>query len=123
MWLRNYNLSIYWKILIGLVILYYGYVFVVLKFKKKKNSEKKPEKLVNYQINTNLVNNSFNEQSDLEAILNQVDEAENNSKLLDAFTSGSSSEDSNSLTRKKHEKLKIIREDGEMDPEETNTDS
>ncbi|WP_133067258.1 hypothetical protein [Flagellimonas pacifica] len=76
------------------------------------------------QINTNLANNSFNEQTDLEAILNQVDEAENNSKLLDAFKKGSSNEDdSNSLTHKKHEKLKIIRDDGAVDKNETDADS
>ncbi len=107
-----------------MALLYYGYVFWVLKFKKPKKSKKVSKKLDYLQLNTNLVNNSLDEQTDLEDILDHVDEAENNSKLLDAFKKGSSNEDdSNSLTRKKHEKLKIIRNKGETDSDESDTDS
>ena len=62
-------------------------------------------------LNNKFVNNSQEEQADLETILSQVDEVENNSKLLEAFKNkGSSSEAlNNSLTRTENEKFKIIR--------------
>lgn len=114
-------MNIYWKILIGVVVLYYGYVLWVLKF-KKKNKIKKDSKKHSYLHNNHIfANNSSDEQTDLGDILDQVaEETENNSKLLDAFKKGSSDEDdSNSLTRKKHEKLKIIRSNDSVDENST----
>lgn len=105
-------------------MLYYGYVYWVLKIKKDPKAKKDSENESYLQNNDIFVNNSSNEQIDLEDILNQVDEAENNSKLLDAFKKGSSDEDdSYSLTQKKHETLKIIRNKGEADSKETDADS
>ncbi|UWX54318.1 hypothetical protein NYZ99_15370 [Maribacter litopenaei] len=68
------------------------------------------------QINNIFVNNSDNKNTDLEAILNQVKEVEDHSKLLDAFKKESSEEASYSLTLKKNEKLKIVRDDSSSDP-------
>lgn len=115
-------MNIYWQIAIGLVILYYGYILWVLKFKKKSDSKKIAKNIDYNKINTNLVNNSPKKQSELEAILSQVEEVENNSKLLDAFKSGSEGDTSKSLTRKKNERLKIIRDEGDVDPSENDTD-
>jgi hypothetical protein len=79
----------------------------------KKNPEnKKNQKNDCYlYLNNKFVNNSQEEQADLETILSQVDEVENNSKLLEAFKKkGASSETlNNSLTRTENEKFKIIR--------------
>lgn len=102
-------MSIYWYILIGFALIYYGYVTWVLKFKKKTKTKKKSKKLAYLHLNNKFVSNSDNEQTDLGAVLNQITEVEDTSKLLEAFKEGSLEEDSNSLTRKKHEKLKVIR--------------
>jgi len=104
-------LNILWSILIIFIAIYYVYVAWVL-FSEKKSKSKKNKNNDNYlQINDSFVNESQFEQTDLETILNQtVDEVENNSKLLEAFKKGSKSEDlTNSLTRKKDEKFKVIR--------------
>jgi hypothetical protein len=48
---------------------------------------------------------------------------EDTSKLLEAFREGSFEDDSNSITRKKHEKLKVIRNKdtaNEIPPESEN---
>jgi K+/H+ antiporter YhaU regulatory subunit KhtT len=79
---------------------------------KRKPENKKNQKNDDYlYLNDKFVNNSIEEQTDLEAILGQMEEVENNSKLLEAFKNkGASSEDvNNSLTRLKNEKFKIIR--------------
>jgi hypothetical protein len=79
-------------------------------FSKKKSKKKKDSKKLAYlHINNKFVNKSNNEQTELGAVLNQITEVENTSKLLEAFKEGSLDDDTNSLTRKKHEKLKIIR--------------
>ncbi|MBC7000358.1 hypothetical protein [Cytophaga sp. FL35] len=102
-------MSNYWYILIGLAFIYYGYVARVLLNKKRTSKKKDSEKLAYLHINNKFVDKSNNEQTDLGAVLDQIDEVEDTSKLLEAFKEGSLDDDSNSLTRKKHEKLKIIR--------------
>lgn len=102
-------MSIYWYILIGLALIYYAYIIWVLKFKKRTKTKKNSKKLAYLRLNNKFVNNSDNEQTDLGAVLNQITEVEETSKLLEAFKEGSLEEYSNSLTRKKHEKLKVIR--------------
>lgn len=116
-------MNIYWYILIGLALLYYGYVYRVLSRKKKSADKKDFEKLDNLQNNHIFANNSSNEQTDFEAVLSQVDEVENNPKLLEAFEKGSSDEDDNSLTLKKHEKLKVIRSKDSVEDDSTNSES
>ena len=116
-------MSNYWYILIGLALIYYGYVAWVLLVKKRTSKKKDLEKLDYLQINNKFVNKSNNEQTDLGAVLDQIDEVEDTSKLLEAFKEGSLDDDSNSLTRKKHEKLKIIRNKDkvEEDPPDSET--
>ncbi|RKN83477.1 hypothetical protein D7Z94_06575 [Ulvibacterium marinum] len=118
-------MNFYWKILIGLVVLYYGYVFWVLKIKKEPKVKKDASNESYLQNNDIFVNNTSFEQTDLEDILDQVvEDTENNSKLLDAFKKGSSDEDDiNSLTRKKHEKLKVIRSKDSVDDKPTDSES
>ena len=104
-------MSSYWYILIGLALIYYGYVLWVL-FKKKKTSKKKDSKNIAFlHLNNIFAYKSDNEQTDLEAVLDQMTEVENTSELLEAFKEGSLEDDANSLTRKKHEKLKVIRDE------------
>jgi hypothetical protein len=95
--------------------IYYGYVFWVL-WRKKQVRKKNPSKFDSLQINNIFVNNSDNKNTDLEALLNQVKEVEDHSKLLDAFKKEPSEEASYSLTLKKNEKLKIVRDDSSSDP-------
>ncbi len=118
-------LNFYWKLLIGAALLYYGYVFWVLKIKKDPKTKKDVENDSYLQNNDIFVNETSFEQSDLGDILDQVvTETENNSKLLDAFEKGSSdADDINSLTRKKHEKLKIIRSKDSVDDDATDSES
>lgn len=87
----------------------------------KNNSDK----IDNLQNNHIFANNTSDEQNtDLEAILSQVDEVENNAKLLDAFEKDSSDEDDiNSLTLKKHEKLKVIRNKDSVEDDSKNSES
>ena len=104
----------FWKILLIIFTIYYLYViWVLLSGKNTKSKEiKKIKKNEGYlQINDNFVNESQNEQAiDLETILNQVDEVENNSALLEAFKKSSQRDDlNNSLTRKNDETFKVIR--------------
>lgn len=91
--------------------MYYLYVAWVLLVKKKRHIKKIKENKNYLYLNGKFVNNSKEGQADLETILSQVDEVENNSKLLEAFKNkGSSSEAmNNSLTRTENEKFKIIR--------------
>lgn len=117
-------MSPYWYILIGLALIYYGYVAWVLLFTKKSKKKKSSKKLAYLHLNNNFVDKSDNEQTDLGAVLDQITEVEDTSKLLEAFKEGSLDDDSNSLTRKKHEKLKVIRNkdtanEEEADPEKT----
>jgi cbb3-type cytochrome oxidase subunit 3 len=109
--------------LIGLALIYYGYVAWVLLKKKRTSNKKDSEKLAYLHLNNKFVNKSNNEQTDLGAVLDQIDEVEDTSKLLEAFKEGSLDDDSNSLTRKKHEKLKIIRNTdmAEDDPPDSET--
>lgn len=118
-------LNFYWKLLIGAALLYYGYVFWVLKIKKDPKTKKDVKNDSYLQNNDIFVNETSFEQSDLGDILDQVvTETENNSKLLDAFEKGSSdADDINSLTRKKHEKLKIIRSKDSVDDDATDSES
>lgn len=115
----------YWIILIGAALLYYGYVYWVLKIKKTPEAKKDSENDSYLQNNDIFVNNTSFEQSDLGDILDQVvEDTENNSKLLDAFNKGSSdADDINSLTRRKHEKLKVIRSKDSVDDEPTDPES
>jgi len=116
-------MSSYWYILIGLALIYYGYVSWVLLKKKRTSKKKDSEKFAYLHINNKFVNKSNNEQTDLGAVLDQIDEVEDTSKLLEAFKEGSLDDDSNSLTRKKHEKLKVIRnkDTAEDDPPDSET--
>ncbi|PKA97803.1 hypothetical protein B0O79_1473 [Flavobacteriaceae bacterium MAR_2009_75] len=118
-------MNLYWKLLIGAVVLYYGYIFWVLKIKKNPKVKKDLENDSYLQKKDIFVNNTSFEQTDLGDILDQVvEETENNSKLLDAFKKGSSDEDDiNSLTRKKHEKLKVIRSKDSVDDDSTDSES
>lgn len=115
-------MSLFWKILLGVVAAYYLYVVWVLVQKKKVKTKKNTKKDKYLQINGNFVNNTPDEQVDLKTILSQTDEVENNSKLLEAFKKSSKGEDINvnSLTRKKDEKFKIIR--GKDSADKTNSD-
>lgn len=116
-------MSSYWYILIGLALVYLGYVAWVLLFWKKSTRKNHSKKLAYLRLNNKFVNKSYNEQTDLEAVLDQISEVEDTSKLLEAFKEGSLDDDSNSLTRKKHEKLKVIRskDTAEEDPPESKT--
>lgn len=74
----------------------------------------------NLQINDKFVYNSNIDPANVDAVLNQLNEVEDASKLLEAFRKGSFEEDSNSLTHRKHEKLTVIRtrkSAGEIPPE------
>tara|TARA_R110000765_G_scaffold9911_3_gene30848 strand:- start:30026 stop:30355 length:330 start_codon:yes stop_codon:yes gene_type:complete len=99
----------------GLAVIWFGYVMYVLFFTKKTKSIKNRKKLAYVRLNNIFVNNSDNEQTDSGAVLDQITEVENASKLLEVFEKGSLEEDSNSLTRKKHEKLKVIRNEDTAD--------
>lgn len=102
-------MSTYWYILIGLALIYYGYVLWVLKSNKKKVKKKKSNKFAYLRLNDKFVNKSNNEHTELGAVLDQISEVEDTSRLLEAFKEGPLDDGSNSLTRKKHEKLKVIR--------------
>ena len=116
------NLNLLWIILFVISAIYYLYVGKVLLFKKKSKINKNEKNDDILQKNTKFVNNSLNEQSDLETILSQVDEVENNSKLLEAFKTGSESEDLNkSLTRKKDKKFKVIRNKDSADKKDSDS--
>jgi len=114
-------LSIFWIITFIIIAIYYLYVAYVLLYKKKK--KKNDEKNDSYsQIKHKFVNESHNEQTDLETILNQVSEAETNSKLLEVFKEGSKSDKiNNSLNSQKNEPFKVIR--NEKSAEEKDSDS
>ncbi len=115
-------LNLFWKIVIVTVAIYYLYVAWVLLGGKKKKIKKNDEIDGYLQINDSFVNSSLDEQTDLETILSQTDDVENNSKLLEAFKKGSNSEHlSNSLTRKKDEKFKIIRNKDSADPKDSDS--
>ena len=95
------------------MILYYGYVLWVLKFKKSKKPKVDSDKLVH-------LSTKDNEQADLEDLLDQVKEAENNSKLFEAFKKDKrKQEDSES----KSKKLQVIRDEDLTDQTETDADS
>ena len=104
-------MNIFWTIILITFAIYYLYATWVLISGKKSKSKKIKNNDSYLQINDNFVNESHYEQTDLEAILNQtVEDVENNSKLLEAFKKGSKSDNlNNSLTRKKDEKFKVIR--------------
>ncbi|MEZ4970462.1 MAG: hypothetical protein R2814_12555 [Flavobacteriaceae bacterium] len=75
------------------------------------------------RLNDKFVYKSDNDKADLNAVLDQINEVEDTSKLLEAFREGSFEDDSNSITRKKHEKLKVIRNKdtaNEIPPESEN---
>ena len=96
-------------IAIGISLVCLGYVLWVLLFWKGPKNKKDTKKLSYLRLNDNFVNKSDNEQTDSGAVLDQINEVENTSKLLEAFKEGSLDDVSNSLTRKKHEKFKVIR--------------
>ena len=75
------------------------------------------------RLNNIFVNNSDIEQTDSGAVLDQITEVENASKLLEVFEKGSLEEDSNSLTRKKHEKLKVIRNKDRAEEKEPDSET
>ena len=107
-------MSSYWYILFGLALVWYGYIMWVLLSKKSTKTKKHSNKFV-YK--------SDNDKTDLNAVLDQINEVEDTSKLLEAFREGSFEDDSNSITRKKHEKLKVIRNKdtaNEIPPESEN---
>ena len=114
------NLSTFWIVtfvIIGVYYLYIIYAIVSGKSPSEKKHRKNNDKL---HINDIFANKAYSEQDDLDAILNQVEESEKNSKLLEAFKLGSNSANNNSLTHKKDETFKIIRnstdkEDSEME--------
>ena len=118
-------MNFYWKLFIGAALLYYGYVFWVLKIKKDPKTKKDVKNDSYLQNNDIFVNETSFEQTDLGDILDQVvAETENNSKLLDAFEKGSSdADDINSLTHRKHEKLKVIRSRDSVDDDATDSES
>ncbi|GGW49952.1 hypothetical protein [Arenibacter certesii] len=116
-------LSTYWYILFGLALVWYGYVIWVLVSKKRRKLKKESKKLDYLRLNSKFVYNSDNEKTDLDAVLNQITEVEDTSKLLEAFREGSFEDDSNSLTRKKHEKLKIIRNKDSADEISPNSET
>lgn len=116
-------MSTYWYILIGLALVYYGYVMWVLLTKKKQSKKKDSEKLAYLHLNNKFVIKSDNEQTDLEAVLNQITEVENTSELLEAFKEGSLEDNTNSLTRKKHEKLKVIRNKDRAEEKEPDSET
>lgn len=94
----------------GISAMYYVYVAWVLLVKKKRDTKKIKENDDYLYLNNKFVNNSQEGQADLETILSQVDEVENNSKLLEAFKNkGSSSEAMNNSLTRENEKFKIIR--------------
>lgn len=116
----NSNWHILLYIFIGLALVWYGYVMWVLFFVKKSKTKKDNKKLAYLHLNTKFVNKSNNEQTDLRAVLDRIGEVEDTSKLLEAFKEGSLDDDTNSLIRKKHEKLKVIRNrdtEGENPPD------
>lgn len=102
-------MSTYWYIAIGFSLVCLGYVLWVLLFWKGPKNKKVSKKLAYLRLNNKFVNKSYNEQTDSGAVLDQINEVESTSKLLEAFKEGSLDDDSNSLTRKKHEKFKVIR--------------
>jgi len=102
-------LSSYWYILFGLALVWYGYIMWVLLSKKNIKTKKHSKKLYYLRLNDKFVYKSDNDKTDLNAVLDQITEVEDTSKLLEAFREGSFEDDSNSITRKKHEKLKVIR--------------
>ena len=94
-------MSSYWYILFGLALVWYGYIMWVLLSKKSTKTKKHSKKLDYLRLN----------------------DVEDTSKLLEAFREGSFEDDSNSITRKKHEKLKVIRNKdtaNEIPPESEN---
>jgi len=104
-------LSSYWYILIGLGIIWYAYVMWVLYFSRKNKSKKNSKIFANLRLNNIFAYKSTDKQTDLKAVLDQITEVEDTSRLLEAFKEGSSEDSSNSITRKTHEKLKVIRDD------------
>ena len=103
-------LNTFWIVIFVVVGLYYVYVIGVMITGKKQKVKKDENNDNNLQINDNFVNNTSHEHNDLDAILNQVEKSEKNSALLEAFKSGSKDVDNiNSLTQKKDETFKIIR--------------
>jgi len=104
-------LSSYWYILIGLGIIWYAYVMWVLYFSRKTKTKKDSKIFANLRLNNIFAYKSTDKQTDLKAVLDQITEVEDTSKLLEAFKEGLSDDSSNSITRKKHEKLKVIRDD------------
>ncbi|WP_157378252.1 hypothetical protein [Arenibacter latericius] len=102
-------MSITWYIFIALSLLWYGYLIWLFVIKNDDTSKKQLKNIDNLHINSKLVYNSENDPTNVDAVLNQLHEAEDASELLEAFRKGSLEEDSNSLTHRKHEKLTIIR--------------
>lgn len=116
-------MSSYWYILFGLALVWYGYIMWVLLSKKSTKTKKHSKKLDYLRLNDKFAYKSDNDKADLNAVLDQINEVEDTSKLLEAFREGSFEDDSNSITRKKHEKLKVIRNKdtaNEIPPESEN---
>ncbi|HEA23103.1 MAG TPA: hypothetical protein ENH87_19615 [Pricia antarctica] len=105
----TFDPNIIWYILGGLILVWYGYVILVLVFNKKPKNKKESKILAYLRLNHIFAYKSTDDDSDLGAVLNRIDEVEDASKLLEAFKEGSSDDSSNSITRKNHEKLKVIR--------------
>lgn len=110
---------VFWSVVGVLIVIYYSYVIWV-STKYKTRNKKNDTNLDNLQINNIFVNNSDNKNTDLEAILDQVKDVENHSKLLEVFKKGKS-EASYPLTLDKNEKLKIVRDEKSDPPEDSKT--
>ncbi|PRX56249.1 hypothetical protein CLV81_0243 [Flagellimonas meridianipacifica] len=107
-------------IIIGtLCLIWYVVVFRILRTDRKKNLSE--NKSFVQKINIFAKNESY-QNVDMDQLLNQVNENETSSELLDIFSASDTDEHKQSLIPKENEKLKVIKntdDPPEGDPKDT----
>lgn len=94
-------------IIIGaLCLIWYFVVFGILRANRKKNLSEKSSFVQKMNI---FAKNESYQNVDMDQLLNQVDENETSSELLDIFNASDNDVYKKSLIPKEHEKFKIIK--------------
>ncbi|SEC65361.1 hypothetical protein SAMN04489761_3407 [Tenacibaculum sp. MAR_2009_124] len=114
------SLDIYITCAVGLSLLYYYFIWKVVRKKNKKNVE-------NMQINDKFVNNSSTKESlkeestSFDKLFQEMEDDVSNSELLNAFKVDEQ-ENNNSKSQPSNENFKIIRNEPKA-PKEDNLDT
>lgn len=102
-----------------LCILWYIIIFAILRNHRKKNLSEKSSFV--QKINIFAKNESY-QNVDMDQLLNQVNEDQTSSELLDIFNASDKDESDKSLIPKENEKFKIIKNSDDV-PDRGTTDT